>query len=134
MNRFILPVCLGLSLAIGCQTKDTNNMTDTGNLDSAQQTVETVGDPKLLYTLPDKYNTPDGMALAPDGTVYLSVPNLADNSYPGILVKCPTLICPSKRLNSKTSAGAGVIFRHPLTLQTISWIIRASAPVCASAL
>lgn len=89
MNQFILPLLLGVGLAAGCQKKETTNSagTDTGNLDSARETVSTVGNPKLLYTLPEKYNTPDGLVLAPDGTVYLSVPNLADNSFPGVLVK-----------------------------------------------
>ena len=87
MKQFIIPVLFGLGLATGCQQKKENaNGVDTGNLDSAQQTVSTTGDPKLLYTLPRNYNTPDGLALAPDGTVYLSVPNLADNSYPGVIV------------------------------------------------
>ena len=86
MKRFIIPALLGVCLAAGCQQKKENaNGVDTGNLDSAQASVETIGDPKLLYTLPANYNTPDGMALGPDGTVYLSVPNLADNSYPGVI-------------------------------------------------
>ncbi|AKD57759.1 SMP-30/gluconolactonase/LRE family protein [Spirosoma radiotolerans] len=87
MKQSIIAILLGLSLATGCQKKENAKGVDTGNLDSAKETVSTVGDPKLLYTLPAKYNTPDGMALAPDGSVYLSVPNLADNSYPGVLVK-----------------------------------------------
>ncbi|GAB3041378.1 SMP-30/gluconolactonase/LRE family protein [Spirosoma pulveris] len=86
MKQFIIPVLLGLGLAAGCQKKENAKGVDTGDLDSAKETVSTIGDPKLLYTLPAKYNTPDGMALAPDGTVYLSVPNLADNSSPGVLV------------------------------------------------
>ncbi|MFD2574537.1 SMP-30/gluconolactonase/LRE family protein [Spirosoma soli] len=87
MKQFIIPILVGLGLATACQKKENSKGVDTGDLDSATETVSNVGDPKLLYTLPDKYNTPDGMALAPDGTVYLSVPNLADNSYPGVLVK-----------------------------------------------
>ena len=87
MKQFIIPVLLGLGLAAGCQKKENAKGVDTGNLDSAKETISTVGDPKLLYTLPAKYNTPDGMALAPDGSIYLSIPNLADNTYPGVLVK-----------------------------------------------
>lgn len=87
MKKFVIPILLGFGLAVGCQKKENATGVDTGNLDSAKEEVSTVGAPKLLYTLPEKYNTPDGMALAPDGTVYLSVPNLADNSYPGVLVK-----------------------------------------------
>lgn len=88
MKGFVIPVLLGLCFAIGCQQKPKENANgvNTGNLDSAQATVQTIGDPKLLYTLPARYNTPDGLALAPDGTVYLSVPNLADNASPGVIV------------------------------------------------
>ena len=87
MKQFVLPVLLGLGLAVSCQKKENAKGVDTGNLDSAKENVSTVGNPKLLYTLPAKYNTPDGMGLAPDGSIYLSVPNLADNSSPGVLVK-----------------------------------------------
>jgi sugar lactone lactonase YvrE len=87
MKQFIVPILLGVGLVAGCQKKENAKGVDTGNLDSAQESVSTIGDPKLLYTLVDKYNTPDGLALAPDGSVYLSVPNLADNSYPGVIVK-----------------------------------------------
>lgn len=78
---------LGLSLAAGCQTQQNADGNPTTDADSAQASVPTTGNPQLLYTLPDKYNIPDGMALASDGTVYLSVPNLADNTYLGVLVK-----------------------------------------------
>ncbi len=43
--------------------------------------------PRLLTTLPDSLNTPDGLALAPDGRVFLSVPNLADNSQPAHIIE-----------------------------------------------
>ncbi|QKG55541.1 SMP-30/gluconolactonase/LRE family protein [Hymenobacter sp. BRD128] len=43
--------------------------------------------PRLLATFPDSLNTPDGLALAPDGRVFLSVPNLADNKYPARIVE-----------------------------------------------
>ena len=88
MKQFIIPILLAMGLVAACQQKKENAKgVDTGNLDSAKQTVSTIGNPKLLYTLSNNYNTPDGLALAPDGTVYLSVPNLADNSYPGVIVK-----------------------------------------------
>ncbi len=87
MKKFVVPILLGLALAAGCQKKENSKGVDTGDLDSAKETVSTIGNPKLLYTLPDKYNTPDGLALASDGTIYLSVPNLADNSYPGVIMK-----------------------------------------------
>ncbi len=43
--------------------------------------------PRLLATFPDSLNTPDGLALAPDGRVFLSVPNMADNRYPARIVE-----------------------------------------------
>lgn len=53
----------------------------------AADTIATIGNPKLLHTLDEAHNTPDGMALAPDGNIILSVPNLANNSYPAVLME-----------------------------------------------
>lgn len=53
----------------------------------AADTVAKVGNPKLLHTLDEAHNTPDGMALAPNGSIILSVPNLANNSYPAVLME-----------------------------------------------
>ncbi|MBO3269813.1 SMP-30/gluconolactonase/LRE family protein [Hymenobacter defluvii] len=51
-------------------------------------TIPTVGNPQLLFTLPNEHNTPDGLALSPDGrTLLLSVPNLANNSYPATILE-----------------------------------------------
>ncbi|OPH46658.1 phage head-tail adapter protein [Paenibacillus ferrarius] len=45
-------------------------------------------EPKLFTLLPEEYvTTPDGMAVASDGTLVLSCPNFADHSRPGCLVK-----------------------------------------------
>ncbi|MFC6223177.1 SMP-30/gluconolactonase/LRE family protein [Hymenobacter artigasi] len=49
--------------------------------------IPTVGSPQLLFTLPDTHNTPDGLALSPDGRILLSVPNIADNSQPAAIVE-----------------------------------------------
>ena len=49
--------------------------------------VPTIGSPKLLFTLDDAHNTPDGLALAPNGHLILSVPNLADTSQPAVLME-----------------------------------------------
>ncbi len=90
MTRYFLLLCICLGLMARCQQKKTTTETADTTLTTASPTEETVaavGSPVLLTTLPDKYNTPDGLALAPDGTVYLSVPNLADNTYPGVLLK-----------------------------------------------
>lgn len=53
----------------------------------AADTARTGATPRLLATFPDSLNTPDGLALAPDGRVFLSVPNLADNKYPARIVE-----------------------------------------------
>jgi sugar lactone lactonase YvrE len=89
MKQFLIPAILGLSLLTGCQKEETGDSTAAANseADTATQNVSTVGDPKLLYTLPSQYNTPDGMAIGPDSSIYLSVPNLANNTYPGVIVK-----------------------------------------------
>ena len=49
--------------------------------------IPTTGNPQLLFTLPDTHNTPDGLALSPEGRLLLSVPNLANNSYPASIVE-----------------------------------------------
>jgi len=41
----------------------------------------------LLVELPEYCNTPDGMALCPDGSIILSVPNFNDESSPAVLVR-----------------------------------------------
>ncbi|WP_375447121.1 hypothetical protein [uncultured Fibrella sp.] len=88
MIRYILLGCIGLGLLARCQQKQTESTASSDTTATATETtVPTVGNPVLMTTLPDKYNTPDGLAVAPDGTVYLSVPNLADNTYPGVLLK-----------------------------------------------
>jgi sugar lactone lactonase YvrE len=38
-------------------------------------------EPAGMVELPDPYNTPDGMALAPDGSIVLSVPNYNDRQH-----------------------------------------------------
>ncbi len=42
---------------------------------------------QLLLELPDSCNTPDGMALLPDGNIILSVPNFNDKKAPPLLMK-----------------------------------------------
>ena len=43
--------------------------------------------PRLLVTLPDFCNTPDGMCLLPSGDIILSVPNVNDQKQDAVLVK-----------------------------------------------
>lgn len=95
-SRYLLLSLIMLGFLARCQqrTNDTTSTTttasttaDTSTAAPPAEAAPTVGNPVLMATLPDKYNTPDGLALAPDGTVYLSMPNLADNTYPGVLLK-----------------------------------------------
>jgi sugar lactone lactonase YvrE len=43
--------------------------------------------PRLLTTLPDECNTPDGMCLLPDGSVVVSIPNFNDTKAPPLLAR-----------------------------------------------
>ncbi|MHC4743974.1 MAG: hypothetical protein ACYS8Z_18810 [Planctomycetota bacterium] len=45
------------------------------------------GPPKIAVLLPEKYNTPDGMVLAPSGDIYLNIPNFSDSNYPAKILK-----------------------------------------------
>ena len=50
-------------------------------------TITRIGHPRLWHQLANQYNTPDGQALAPNGSIILSVPNLADNTSPAVLLE-----------------------------------------------
>ena len=43
--------------------------------------------PSIAVNLPEKYNTPDGMVLGPDGNIYLNCLNYNNNVYPAKLLK-----------------------------------------------
>lgn len=43
--------------------------------------------PRLFMTLPDKCNTPDGLTLAPDGSIIMSCPNYNNDKFPGRLMR-----------------------------------------------
>lgn len=43
--------------------------------------------PKIAVELPEKYNTPDGMVLAPDGNIYLNIPNFNNDEFPAVVVR-----------------------------------------------
>lgn len=43
--------------------------------------------PSLFIELPDSCPTPDGMAIAPDGTLIIACPNFADRSYKAVLMR-----------------------------------------------
>jgi len=93
---------LGGAWLAACQSNTTTTETTTATVADSTATaaapaadsmgvpagsIPTVGNPQLLFTLPDKYNTPDGLALAPNGNVLLSIPNLADNSQPAAILE-----------------------------------------------
>ncbi|WP_310392980.1 SMP-30/gluconolactonase/LRE family protein [Hymenobacter sp.] len=97
-NR-LLPLLLSGALLAGCQAATdpktekeavakeavVSTAADTGAARSGN--TPQIGSPKLLFTLDDAHNTPDGLALAPDGHLILSVPNLADNRPPASLME-----------------------------------------------
>lgn len=37
--------------------------------------------------LPEKYNSPDGLTIGPDGAIYLSMPNFGDPTHPAMILK-----------------------------------------------
>ncbi len=45
-------------------------------------TTVALKNPTIAVTLPDKYNTPDGMVLGPDNYIYVNIPNFNDDSHP----------------------------------------------------
>ncbi|MGI4737937.1 MAG: SMP-30/gluconolactonase/LRE family protein [Janthinobacterium lividum] len=88
---------LSLTLLAGASLLASCGPQQSAEKDSAAKTTDTAAEaadtsvqgatPRLLATFPDSLNTPDGLALAPDGRVFLSVPNLADNKYPARIVE-----------------------------------------------
>jgi DNA-binding beta-propeller fold protein YncE len=96
--KIIFPALLiGGALLAGCQSNSSNSENSTpatqpagestATMPSTSDTVANIGSPKLLHTLDEAHNTPDGLALAPNGSLILSVPNLANNSYPAVLME-----------------------------------------------
>ena len=105
--RKLFPLLVGGTLLAACQSnppatqdaavsKEAVVKTDSATNASAAPadtmglpagSIPTIGNPKLLFTLDDAHNTPDGLALAPNGHLILSVPNLADNSQPAALME-----------------------------------------------
>ncbi len=43
--------------------------------------------PTIAVKLPEQYNTPDGMVLAPDGSIILSCPNFNNPDYPAAILR-----------------------------------------------
>lgn len=89
MNDAFVYALLIVGLATGCQSNQQEKSVairrEKTPTDTATQT--TGNKPALLHSLPVQYNTPDGMALAPDGSIIVSVPNFGNPSYPAALLR-----------------------------------------------
>lgn len=72
--------------------------------------------PRLLLSLPQYLNVPDGMALDNGGNIILACPNLVDQRYPGTLVKIDPSnqwsiwFVPPAHPETKQSAPMGIAF------------------------
>jgi sugar lactone lactonase YvrE len=91
---FLAPLVLSGCLVASCgpqQSTEKQTVADaTDKSAEAQAKTDSAtqgATPRLLATFPDSLNTPDGLALSPDGRVFLSFPNLADNKYPARIVE-----------------------------------------------
>ncbi|GAB3866132.1 SMP-30/gluconolactonase/LRE family protein [Hymenobacter segetis] len=105
--RKLFSLLFGGALLAGCQSNPPKTQDEAVSKEAVVQTdasaqkaaapadtmglpagsIPTIGSPKLLFTLDDAHNTPDGLALAPNGHLILSVPNLADTSHPASLME-----------------------------------------------
>ncbi|MBF9238869.1 SMP-30/gluconolactonase/LRE family protein [Hymenobacter sp. BT683] len=96
--RTLFSLLLSGTLLAGCQqnpptteaeavAKEAVVRTDSPASAAPADSVSRIGTPRLLFSLDEAHNTPDGMALAPNGSIILSVPNLADNSKPASLME-----------------------------------------------
>jgi len=96
MRTYLLALAASAAVA-SCQSREPRTEAEAVaneavvSTDSAQapaaSTAAGATTPKLLFTLDEAHNTPDGLALAPNGHLILSVPNLADNSQPASLME-----------------------------------------------
>ncbi|MBC3785604.1 hypothetical protein [Spirosoma utsteinense] len=90
MNYSIPLALLVAALATGCQSNQKDKQGDATSAAATTDTsVQITGSkrPALLHSLPEMYNTPDGMALAPDSSVILSVPNFGNPSFTPVLLR-----------------------------------------------
>ncbi len=74
-------VSLSIMLVVLC------GLVTTGCNDEAPKSAGGLGKARLLVELPDYCNTPDGMALLPDGGFVLSVPNYNDPNAGAFIMK-----------------------------------------------
>ena len=93
MKFLFLPLAAlaGAACLTGCgPQQSTEKKTAAAATDKAVELADTAtqgAKPRLITTFPDSMNTPDGLALLPDGRVLLSIPNMADNKYPARIVE-----------------------------------------------
>ncbi|WP_372775227.1 SMP-30/gluconolactonase/LRE family protein [Mangrovibacterium sp.] len=71
------------TIIVACILSISTGLFAQRNCREAFQRVET----KRFAELPDDCPTPDAFAISPDGSLFLSCPNYADNSLPGLLVR-----------------------------------------------
>lgn len=75
MKKQLLLSLLGGSLLVGCL--------DHQPFPANDQNLT----PSLAYSLPEQYNTPDGLALTPDNNMLLSVPNAGNPAFPAAILR-----------------------------------------------
>ncbi len=77
MKQFLCLALLTSGLVIGCQ--------DHRDFPTVDQNVP----PRLAYSFPEQYNTPDGLALTPDNNMLVSINNLGNPSlaYPPVILR-----------------------------------------------
>jgi len=90
--RIVLVVCCGLVVLAGCRKKadEPQKGPEKEPVQKQEEPAGTVSLPikaQLLVELPDYCNTPDGMALMPDGGFLLSVPNYNDPAPGAFIMK-----------------------------------------------
>ena len=75
----IAPACLAVAVWCAVQAAVSVRADSPGTKPMAQA--------KLFMELPEKYNTPDGMCLLPDGNLIVSAPNINDRRFPPVLLR-----------------------------------------------
>jgi len=79
----VLAICAVALLLTGCDEDK-----ERGQMRSSRKPVEgALQTPALFVVLPDCVATPDGMAVAPDGSLIVACPNYADQSKPACLIR-----------------------------------------------
>ncbi len=69
MKKSLILILLVLAFSFSCKNRQSERS------DEIETTPDIQNRSELFINLPDSYNTPDGLAMAPDGSLILSVPN-----------------------------------------------------------